>query len=352
MEKAENCLVPIDYMMVQDQTNSGEALIFNSNLQKKSIEKVYTVTTNKVPSGVIGSFDVSEAQNGSIMAWYKDEDINGLYELYIGQDGGVKANPNSTKLFNYFINVVEIDLSNLDTSNVTTMRTMFQRCTNLMKLNISNFNTEQVEDMRNMFNKCINLSDLNISNFNTKNVTIMSAMFGDMSNLKTLDLSNFNTSKVTDMSNMFSGCTSIEKLFLNNFDTSNVTTMKGMFVGMSNLKTLDVSSFNTSKVNDMTYMFGTVQYSDGTQASCASIENLDLSSFDTSNVTTMGGIFYGTTALKNLKLNKASFNKLTEYSVMFSNSGISNITVKDSSSKMFIEERLAEVGKTATVTIG
>ena len=141
VEKTDTCITPIDYLMVANQTNGEGETFFEGKIAKSSVEKVYTKTTNKVPSGVIDSWDVSEAQNGSIMAWYVDEDNNGLYELYLGQDGGVKANPNSSKIFNYFINAVEIDLSNLDTSNVTNMYAMFQLCQNLTKLYINNFNT-------------------------------------------------------------------------------------------------------------------------------------------------------------------------------------------------------------------
>ena len=47
------------------------------------------------------------------MAYALDTDTNSMYEIYIGQNGGVKANPNSGSLFNYYSNTTEIDLSNL-----------------------------------------------------------------------------------------------------------------------------------------------------------------------------------------------------------------------------------------------
>ena len=404
VEKTNTCIVPIDYLMVQEQTSSEDAVVFNSSIPRKNIEKVYTVATNKVSSEVIDSFDVSEAQNGSIMAWYKDEDENGLYELYKGQDGGVKANPDSSKLFNYFINMIEIDLSNLDisnvtnmrgifnycknltnldlssfntsnvtdmsgmfnhcekltnldlsgfnTSSVTTMQGMFQRCQSLISLDLSNFNTSNVTTMRTMFNECRNLTSLNINDFDTSNVTTMRQMFQNCLRLKSLNLSNFDTTKVDDMSYMFTGCTNIDNLILKNFITSNVTTMRSMFAGMSNLKILDISTFNTSNVTNMMYMFGSLKFQEGIIYNCSSLENLDLSNFDTSNVTETNGMFKGTSSLKNLKLNKASFNKVTTYAEMFDNTAVTNITVKDATAKTFIEARLADAGKIATVTVG
>ena len=59
-----------------------------------------------------------------------------------------------------------------------------------------------------MFYYCGSLINLNLSNFNTKNVTIMEAMFCGCESLINLNLSNFNTQNVTDMRSMFYGCKS------------------------------------------------------------------------------------------------------------------------------------------------
>ena len=121
---------------------------------------------------------------------------------------------------------------------------------------------------------------------------------------------------------------------------------------MTNLKTLDISNFNTSNVTDMTAMFGTAEYTDGTTSSCTSLETLNLNNFDTSNVTTMNGIFQGASNLKTINLNKTVFTKIIDYADMFTDTAVENITVKDNDAKTFIEARLTEAGKTATVTIG
>ena len=100
------------------------------------IEKVYTVLTNEVPANAISSSDVSETGNGEVMAWYLDEDSNGMYELYIGSKGGVAAPMDSSYLFDDSVcgrwecqqinqYLTYIDVSNLDVSNVTNMESMF-----------------------------------------------------------------------------------------------------------------------------------------------------------------------------------------------------------------------------------
>ena len=57
-----------------------------------------------------------------------------------------------------------------------------------------------------MFNGCSSLKELNLTNFNTNNVTSMKMMFKDCSSLKELNLDNFNTNNVSNMYKMFFGC--------------------------------------------------------------------------------------------------------------------------------------------------
>ena len=97
-------------------------------------------------------------------------------------------------------NIIKLDFSNFDTSQVTNMSNMFYNCNSLKKINLANFNTENVDNMSYMFSFCNSLLNLNLSFFNTQNVTDMSYMFIDCNSLLNLDLSNFNTENVVNMS--------------------------------------------------------------------------------------------------------------------------------------------------------
>ena len=90
---------------------------FGTEISRGKIEKLSIETSCKVPEEVLGSMDLSEKQNGSVMAWYTDIDNNGRYEMTIGQDGGVVANPNSSYLFCDLDLVTGLD--NLYTTGVT-----------------------------------------------------------------------------------------------------------------------------------------------------------------------------------------------------------------------------------------
>ena len=181
-----------------------------------------------------------------------------------------------------------LDLSCLDTSRVTSMEIMFNGCSSLASLDISGFDTSKVTNMEEMFRNCSSLVSLDISGFDTSKVTSMRGMFSDCSSLSSLDLSGLDTSNVTDMYEMFSRCSSLSSLDLTSLDTTNVTSMGGMFSGCSSLSSLDLTSLDTSRVTgDMDYMF----------ANCSSIITLNLSSFRTSNIYSMRGMFSGCSSL-------------------------------------------------------
>ena len=78
-----------------------------------------------------------------------------------------------------------------------------QKFRNILDLDLSNFDTSKVTDMHGMFFNMFYLTTLNLSNFDTSNVMDMNSMFYSVGNLSKLDLSNFDTSKVTDMHDMF-----------------------------------------------------------------------------------------------------------------------------------------------------
>ncbi|ELB4003249.1 BspA family leucine-rich repeat surface protein [Listeria monocytogenes] len=225
-------------------------------------------------------------------------------------------------MFKNCSNLMEVDLSGLDTSAVTTMWDMFNSCRALEELDVSHFDTSSVTNMSYMFYDNRNLEVLDVSNLDTGSVTNMYAMFEDCTSLEELDVSNFDTSSVTDMYRVFNGCEKLKKLDVSNFDTSSATAMVQMFRNCSALEKLDVSNFNTSLVTDMRAMF----------AGCTSLEALDVSNFDTSSVTNMGTMFKNCTALKSLFLDNFThaasstdmFTGTTSLSYLFVSHNVSN----------------------------
>ena len=290
-----------------DSIMKGSSWFSSSGIDKSEVTSIVTKDNLEIPTTAIKYWDASAAGDGSVIAYAEDDGRGeGTYKVTIGGQGGIIANPNSSYLFN-FINLENIDLTYLDTSQVTTMSYMFSNCRSLTSLDVSNFDTSNVTSMAEMFSNCNNLASLEVSNFDTSKVTTMYLMFSLCKNLTNLDLSSFDTSKVTNMSSMFSGCNRLTSLDVSNFDTSNVTSMSSMFSGCRGLTSLDVSHFNTTNVTNMMWMF------DG----CNRLTSLDVSNFDTSNVTNMSSMFSGCNRLTSLDVSNFDTSNVTNMDFMF-----------------------------------
>ncbi len=326
-----------DALMEGDKNLNSNSSAFNGPIARTEIEEVTFNNTNVVPSNAIASWDASDKQNGSIMAYTLDEDNDGLYELYIGQNGGVVANPNSQYLFGNFFKLKIINLTNFDTSKVTDMSRMFYS-SGATSLDLSSFDTSKVTNMYQMFSGS-SATSLDLSSFDTSNVTSMYGMFYLSKATKIKGLDKFDNSKVISMSYMFAG-TETTSLDLSNFDTSGVTTMSHMFWS-SKATSLDLSGFDTSKVTDMSMMFassdateirGLTQFNTSKVTNMSSMftgskaTTLDLSSFDTSNVTSMSGMFYGS-SVTSLDLSSFVTSKVTNMYQMFSQSKATSLNL-------------------------
>ena len=296
------------------QPSSSTSTFLNTEVLRNQIESITIEKNNVVPNDVKYSKDISSKQDGSVMLWYTDKDNNSLYEISIGsENGSVEANTNGSGMFAYLDNVSTLDLSGLDTSNMTSMSKMFYNSKSLTNIDVSGLDTSKVVTMTNMFEGCTNLKDLDVSNFDTSNVTTMQYMFRKCASLEKLNLSNFNTDKLKITSRMFWECSNLKILVLSNFNTSNVIDMERMFSGCSSLITLNLSSFNTSKVTRMNDMF----------SNCSSFVDLNVSNFDTSNVTNMEGMFSNCSKLTSLNLLNFNTSKVINMNRMFQ--GCSNI---------------------------
>ena len=263
---------------------SSTSKFLNSEVPRQNISTLKVVDNLDIPEGAT-VVDVSKNSDNTIKMWYNEADANGNYDITIGSNNTIYANPSSFELFSNLTNVTSIDLSNMDTSGMTNMSNMFSDNTSLTNITFGD-------------------------NFNTANVTNMSGMFKNCTILKTIDLSSFNTSNAITFASMFMNCQGLQNLDLKSFNTSNVTSMLSMFYNCSSLTSLDLSNFDTSKITDMGYMFNR----------CKSLTSINLSSFDTSNVSSLYDAFAGLTSLKVLDLSSFDTSKVTNMGRMFLNS--------------------------------
>ena len=270
------------------------------------------------PAGSVSAINIEESDTSDyeIKAWYNAAD-QAIY--YYTEPNVVFLNENSKGMFQWFTKMETIDLTGFDTSEVTSMNTMFYIMSSLKNIDVSGFNTSKVTDMYAMFDQTGVIEQLNVSNFDTSNVTDMKWMFFGLSKVKKLDLTNFDTSRVTNMYGMFDAMTDVSEIkFGTNFNTRNVTNMGRMFSRTSSIQQLDLSHFNTGNVTAMNDMFSLM----------TSLTQINFgANFDTSNVTDMTGMFYQSTSLVNLDLSHFNTRKVTSMISMFSQ--MSGLTILD-----------------------
>lgn len=260
------------------------------------------VFNNKIPNDIdkIEHLKLDKERSGNIVAYIKDNTI------YISSNEKIYANEYSYALMKDLKNIEEVDLSNLDTSKVVDISSLFNGCSNLKTINVDNLNTSKVVDMNSLFANCINLKSIDLSKLNTSNVTNMSNMFFKCENLKELDMKKFDTSNVEDMGYMFSDCYGLTKLNLDTLNTSKVKNMSEMFTNCNNLKEIDLEDIDTENVENMSNMF----------FGCFNLEKLDLSNFKTSKVEDMSRMFAGCSNLKSVDLEHLNTSNVTNMDYM------------------------------------
>lgn len=272
-------------------------------------------------------------------------------------------------------NAKELNLSRLDTSNVSNMSYMFFNCNALTSLDLGNFDTSNVTTMNRMFYNCNKLTSIDLSNFDTSKVSDMGYMFSDCKSLTSLDLSNFDTGKVTTMISMFSGCAALETLDLSNWTVHGAYASRMLYNcnSLAKLKLcncdeetisniINSSDFPIGYINDETrklyvdehlidivpllpegweyrmlyplYEKGQFQNDrnltvaetrvDSSHidlsrmfSSCSSLESVDTEDWDTSNVKNMSNMFQNCRALVTLDLSSFNTSKVTNMSNMF-----------------------------------
>ena len=156
----------------------------------------------------------------------------------------------------------------------TSLSRFFEDLTTLETITgLEYLNTEKVTSMYSMFYRCSKLTSLDVTKFNTAKVTDMSYMFYYCSSLTSLYLTNFNTEKVMNMSEMFSDCRALTTIYASSkFVTTQVSNSSDMFYNCEKLK--GEEEWKNDKATDKTYAkieggyfsggIPRVKYADGT----------------------------------------------------------------------------------------
>ena len=204
----------------------------------------------------------AEYVDGTLTFYYdnsRDQRVGTIYDLNVGERNPGWSDDNNyqnvthvvfdssfadarpTTTYSWFDRMTQLQTITgmkeyLNTSEVTSMRSMFAYCEALETLDLSAFDTGNVSNMGEMFNACKSLTSLDVSNFDTRNVTEMHYMFQYCEALETIDLSSFCTDKVWRMERMFSDCTQLTTIYVGSkWSTGKVSSSRAMFSACPNL---------------------------------------------------------------------------------------------------------------------
>ncbi len=213
-------------------------------------------------------------------------------------------------LFKDDTSLIKVDLSGLQTQNLTNFSRVFQTDTSLTEVKLPTY-TDQVRDFSALFAGCSSLTMISgIDSWTGSNATNVASMFDGDAKLEKLDLTKFNPSKATDFSYMFYHCTALSSVGdLSKWTGSNATNVSSMFDGDEALTSLDLTNFNPSGATSFFGMF----------SGCSKLTSVgDLNKWTGSNATNVAYMFNGDEALTSLDLTNFNPSKSTSFSGMFS----------------------------------
>ena len=154
--------------------------------------------------------------------------------------------------------IVSVDLSNLDTSILTNMKSAFADCEQLESVDLYNFKGSSIINMNSLFSNCVSLKSIDFSYLEPNSIAYTNRMFSECTSLESIKFSSFEVSSLINLEEMFKGCSSLKSLDLSKFITTSTINMEYMFSGCTSLKYLDVSNFNMENVKYAISMFENV----------------------------------------------------------------------------------------------
>ena len=305
---------------------------------------------------------------GAVPAWYSNY-TNASVTKVVFDPSFADARPTST--YGWFKDMLSLQtiegMSYLNTSEVTTMSSMFYNCSKLTSLDLSSFNTAKVTSMGSMFWKCSNLQTIIVGDgWNTSAVSSSSNMFSYCAKLvggqgttyngnykdKTyahIDGGTSNPGYFTTPPEAYACYTPSNTTLTFYYDSQRVsregttydlntesslpgwrtdgirykvtkvvfdpsfadtrpTTTHSWFSDMTGLQSIEGMNYlNTSEVTDMSFMF----------YGCLKMTSFDLSHFNTTNVTNMNAMFSNCYKLASLDLSSFNTSKVSYMSNMF-----------------------------------
>lgn len=205
------------------------------DIDVSNIKNMKSLFSSHDDNSVLSRKDCNEIERLDLESWNVSNVENMSYMFYGCRNlKEVKLNTWKTNkvrtlrcMFYECESLEQIDLSNFDTKNVLSFVDIFGYCSNLKYVNISNFNTRLAikENICEMFWNCKSLETIvGIEDLNLSNSTSLRGMFNNCKKLKKLDLSAWDTKNINNIELLFNDCENLEEVIgLEGWVTTNIT---------------------------------------------------------------------------------------------------------------------------------
>ena len=168
--------------------------VFGTDIPRSQVKTV--AFRDSIAGAPADAYDVSEAQDGSVLLWCKDDSAF-MKDVIIAADGGINAKY-CVNMFMMFNALESVDFGTaFHTDYALDFTFMFHRCDKLEAADFSSFNTRNVTSIRMMFSECPKLTYVNMNGWDMSHVTDMTSVFYKCNNMGNLELQGWDITYVT-----------------------------------------------------------------------------------------------------------------------------------------------------------
>lgn len=187
---------------------------------------------------------------------------------------------NMTNMFQDCSSLTHLDISSFNGSALTTgCGSMFFGCVLLQEIIFpKKFITNKCVNISTMFRNCPSLKYVDVSDWDTSSVTTINQTFNGCKSLTSLDLSSWDTTNVTSYYQAFNGCTSLQSLDISNFNIlSSVTDTNTHITVCKKLVHVGMLYCNSETINIIANQIGgtrTIWYQDANLSDLTQFDNI------------------------------------------------------------------------------
>lgn len=209
----------------------------------------------------------------------------------------------NNNLFRWLGDCKDFDLHWIDTSDLTSMKYMFQGINT--DLDLSCWDTSNVTDMSYMFYYS-NLRSINLNSVNIGKVKTMQSMFEGCSLLTSVDMHNCDKGgneeldQLTNVSFMFKNCDKLESVDISGLGLNHVITTERMFQYTPQITSINFDGDQFESVKNAYDMF-----------QCPSMKEFDTSKWNMKNIEQAGELFTQCSSLQRLDLTGINIKNLS-----------------------------------------